>query len=160
YFLLHPEDFLNRAAQVAPRPGETALLLTGLRRAAEMLFLNGDPYDRFNIPGMPLLGGLLGFFFVIGLLVTLRNAIKPEGEQGGSLRSGAGGRKPFSPAPPPPRPPALQRAVEITLVAWLPAMLLPTALAVHDIFPSNMRAMGLIPLLFVFPARGLLVSFR
>ena len=39
-------------------------------------------------------------------------------------------------------------------------MLLPTALAVHDIFPSNMRASGLIPLLFVFPARGLLVSYR
>ena len=27
YFLLHPADFLNRAGQVAPRPGEAALLL-------------------------------------------------------------------------------------------------------------------------------------
>jgi len=38
-------------------------------------------------------------------------------------------------------------------------MLLPTALAVHDVFPSNVRAFGLIPLLFVFPARGLLASY-
>jgi len=35
-------------------------------------------------------------------------------------------------------------------------MLLPTALSIHDIYPSNVRAFGLIPLLFVFPARGLL----
>jgi hypothetical protein len=39
-------------------------------------------------------------------------------------------------------------------------MLIPTALAVHDVFPSNVRAFGLIPLLFVFPARGLLAAFR
>src|SRR5579859_6269461 len=142
YFLQNPQDFINRAAQVAPRAGETGLLLTGLRRAGEMIFINGDPYDRFNIPGLPLLGMVLGFFFVVGLLVTLRNALWPAGRR--------------APAP----LPGLQRASEILLLAWLPLMLLPTALAVHDIFPSNMRASGLIPLLFVFPARGLLASYR
>ncbi len=165
YFLHHPQDFLNRAAQVAPRPGETSLLVTGLRRAAEMLFINGDPYDRFNIPGQPLFGLPLGFFFVIGLLVTLRNALLPaSGHRRGTVgflppsRScigkiegrGAGGLG----------PPVLQRAAEILLLVWLPVMLLPTALAVHDTFPSNMRASGLIPLLFIFPARGLLASYR
>jgi hypothetical protein len=39
YFLRHPEDFLNRAGQVAPRAGEGALLLEGARRALEMVFL-------------------------------------------------------------------------------------------------------------------------
>lgn len=39
-------------------------------------------------------------------------------------------------------------------------MLLPTALAVHEIFPSTIRAFGVTPLLFVFPARGLLAAYR
>src|SRR5579859_2074424 len=56
YFLQNPQDFLNRANQLAPRAGEGALLLTGVRRALEMLFINGEPYDRFNIPGQPLFG--------------------------------------------------------------------------------------------------------
>src|SRR6185295_366015 len=77
YFLRHPEDFLNRAGQVAPRAGETALLLDGLRRAAEMVFISGEPYDRYNLPGLPLFGPALGFFFIIGLLITLRNVISP-----------------------------------------------------------------------------------
>lgn len=136
YFLRHAEDFANRAGQVVPRAGEGALLLAGVRRALEMVFLNGEPYDRFNLPGLPLFGPVLGVFFVIGLLVTLRNALWPR------------------------RPAPLARAVEWLLLAWLPAMLAPTALSVHDIFPSNVRAFGLIPLLFVFPARGLLAAFR
>jgi hypothetical protein len=172
YFLNNPQDFLNRASQVAPRTGETALLLTGIRRAAEMLFIKGEPYDRFNIPGQPLFGTWLGLFFVIGLLVTLKNALLgPAGEPGrkpagGQGRTGAAAR----PQLPTLAPNAsvgvtnnelpIPRATEVLLLVWLPAMLLPTALAVHDIFPSNMRALGLIPLLFVFPARGLLVSYR
>ncbi|MCC6191752.1 MAG: hypothetical protein IT318_22210 [Anaerolineales bacterium] len=137
YFLRHPEDFANRAGQVVPRVGEGALLLAGVRRALEMVFLNGEPYDRFNLPGLPLFGPVLGVFFVIGLLVTLRTALQP-----------------------PRRRAPLARAVEWLLLAWLPAMLAPTALSVHDVFPSNVRAFGLIPLLFVFPARGLLAAFR
>jgi hypothetical protein len=155
YFLQNPQDFLNRAAQLVPRAGEGALLLTGLRRALEMLFINGEPYDRFNIPGQPLFGSVLGFFFVIGLLVTLKNAVlgpaKESRRRGPSTRT----QLPLTTYQLP-----LSRAAEILLLAWLPAMLLPTAVAVHDIFPSNMRASGLIPLLFVFPARGLLVSYR
>lgn len=155
YFLRNPQDFLNRASQVAPRAGETVLLLTGIRRAAEMLFVNGEPYDRFNIPGLPLFGPVLGFLLVVGLLVTLRNAV--VGVPGEQERKGALARTqlPITTYHFP-----LPRATEILLLAWLPAMLLPTALAVHDIFPSNMRASGLIPLLFMFPARGLLVSYR
>ena len=119
-----------------------------------MLFLNGEPYDRFNLPGQPLFGSVLGFFFVIGLLVTLKNAVF------GPPRAPRRGPAAHSAAPEQVRTPShtLARAAEILLLAWLPAMLLPTAVAVHDIFPSNMRASGLIPLLFVFPARGLLAA--
>ncbi len=139
HFIQHPEDFLNRANQVVPRAGEAELLLTGLRRAAEMLFINGEPYDRFNLPGLPMLYPIFGLFFLIGLLMTLRNFIHPI---------------PQSPSPP------IARATELLLLTWLPAMLIPTALSVHDIFPSNVRALGVVPLLFVFPARGLAAAYR
>jgi hypothetical protein len=134
YFWQHPADFLNRAGQVVPKAGETELLLTGIRRAFEMVFINGEPYDRFNIPGRPLLGSVLGALFVIGWLVTLRNVFRKQ------------------------TPLALAR--EALLIVWVPFMLVPTALSVHDIFPSNVRAFGLIPLLFVFPARGLVTAYR
>lgn len=39
-------------------------------------------------------------------------------------------------------------------------MLLPTALSVYDIFPSNVRAFGLTPLVFVFPALGIVATYR
>ena len=156
YFLQHPEDFFNRAGQVVPRPGETELLLLGFRRAAEMLFLNGEPYDRFNLPGLPLLSPLVGLFFVLGLFLTIRDLI---------LSLTRTPRHPHPPTPTPPHPhtsipPHTHTALHLLLLAWLPALLLPTALSVHDIFPSNVRAFGLIPLLFFFPARGLVAAYR
>jgi hypothetical protein len=39
-------------------------------------------------------------------------------------------------------------------------MLLPTGLAVNEVTPSNLRAIGLIPLIFIFPARGLWALWR
>jgi hypothetical protein len=148
YFLRHPEDFFNRAGQVVPRAGEAALLLDGVRRALEMVFLRGEPYDRYNLPGLPLFGPVLGFFFVAGFLVTVRNAFRPQATISGHPL-------PFTNSQLP-----LARSTEWLFLAWLPAMLLPTALAVHDVYPSNLRAFGLIPLLFVFPARGLLAAYR
>ncbi|MCC7361928.1 MAG: hypothetical protein IT317_20760 [Anaerolineales bacterium] len=139
YFYQHPADFFNRAGQVAPRAGEGALLLEGLRRAFEMLFISGEPYDRYNLPGLPLFGPLLGAACVLGWLLTLRRALRWPRP---GLRAGAGW------------------AAELLLLAWVPVMLLPTALSVHDIFPSNIRAFGLVPLLFAFPARGLLAAYR
>ena len=157
YFVQNPQDFFNRAAQVAPRPGETALVVEGIRRAAEMIFINGEPYDRYNLPGLPLLGPTLGFCLIVGLLVTLRNAILPPRRD---ERPGTGTAIPLRYASGTMVVGPVSRAAEWMLLAWLPAMLLPTALAVHDIFPSNLRALGVVPLLFLFPARGLLVSYR
>lgn len=155
YFFQHPEDFLNRANQVVPRAGETELLLTGLRRAAEMLFINGEPYDRFNLPGLPLLHPIFGLFFIIGFLITIRNFIRPTTQSSNPpILQSSNHSITHSPTL------LLSRATELMLLLWLPAMLLPTALAVHDIFPSNVRALGVIPLLFIFPARGLVAAYR
>lgn len=135
YFLQNPQDFLNRASQVLPRAGEENLLWQGVQRALEMVFINGELYDRFNLPGLPLLVFPLGLFLMIGLLRV-----------GYSLIT-----RPASPS---------TRASQLLLLAWLPLMLLPTALSVNEIYPSNVRAFGVTPLLFVFPAYGILLAFR
>ncbi len=133
YFLRHPAAFTTRMAQVGPGADWEAVPSAFLRSLA-IFFWRGDPYIRFNLPGRPLFGPVVGFLFVLGLLATL-----------GSLR-----RK---------RSPQV-RARELLLLTWLPAMLLPTALAVHEVLPSNLRAVGLIPLVFLFPARGALLLAR
>jgi len=135
HFLQHPEDFLNRFSQVAPRAGEENLLWQGVRRALEMVFINGETYDRYNLPSLPLLVMPLGIFFVIGLGVILFTLTRSSAH-------------PFS------------RPAQILLLVWLPFMLLPTALAVNEIYPSTIRAFGVTPLLFVFPAYGLALAFR
>lgn len=149
YFVQHPEDFLNRAAQIVARPGDEDLLWQGVRRAAEMVFLNGEPYDRFNLPGLPLFPLPLGAFFVVGLFVviigplrSLRSALRPTQH---AIRSTSS---------------RFVLPASLLLLAWLPFMLLPTAISVYDIFPSNVRAFGLTPLVFVFPALGIVATYR
>jgi hypothetical protein len=133
YFVAHPDAFSTRMGQVGPG-GDWRAAFEGGVAALKMLFLQGDPYIRFNLPLRPLFGPFVAAFFIFGLLVTLWRFLRPREQNG---------------------PRALSRAREALLLAWVPAMLLPTALAVHEITPSNLRAIGLIPLVFVFPARGI-----
>lgn len=137
FFLEHPQAFFTRMSQIAIREGEGALLWRGFSGALGMLFISGEPYDRFNIPGKPIFDPVVGTLFILGLSVTVRRLIR--------ARQSATSIAPVT------------YAAEMLLIAWLPIFLLPTALAVHDVFPSNVRAFGLLPLVFVYPARGLLV---
>ncbi|HTP11004.1 MAG TPA: glycosyltransferase family 39 protein [Anaerolineae bacterium] len=128
YFLNHPDAFLTRIQQVAPRSDQATALLGNVGRALGMFFLSGDPYIRFNLPYRPLFSFVWGVLFVIGLIAALV----------GVIRSRTIWRKT-----------AYFSAIAVTLI-----MLLPTALAVNEITPSNLRAIGMMPLVFVFPALG------
>lgn len=128
YFLQHPAAFLTRIQQVAPRGDQVTSLLDNILRALGLFFVNGDPYIRFNLPGRPLFPWLLGVLFVIGLIVTLRGVWRGRTVQ--------------------------RRGTYFSLIALTMIMLLPTALAVNEITPSNLRAIGLMPAVFVFPALG------
>jgi hypothetical protein len=134
YFLRHPAAFTNRIGQVGPG-GDWNAALDGTVAAFQMIFWRGDPYIRFNLPFRPLFGPIVTLLLVVGLGLTLWRLFRPR-EVAGS--------------------PALARTRETLLLAWIPLMLLPTALAVNEITPSNLRAIGLIPLIFIFPARGVL----
>lgn len=134
YFVQNPAAFLTRIAQVAPRAGQSADLAANIARALGMFFVDGDPYVRFNLPGRPLFPVILGFLFIAGV------AIATAGVMRGQTR--------------------LRRAAYFFALASTAVMLLPTALAVNEITPSNLRAIGMMPVVFVFPALGMWVAFK
>jgi len=124
YFLQHPDAFGTRIGQVAPRSFDEAL--EGWRLALRMFFVSGDPLWRFNIPGKPIFDPILGIFFLVGLILVIRDWIyarTPQDHARGAL-----------------------------LIMWPLVMLAPTALATGGITPSNLRAVGLAPLIALYPA--------
>jgi hypothetical protein len=128
YFVRHPEAFLTRIQQVAPRGDQVAPLLENVLRALSMFFVEGDPYIRFNLPGRPLFPVVLGVLFVIGAVVAIAGVFRGRTAQ--------------------------RRGAYFSLIVLTLMMLLPTALAVNEITPSNLRAIGLMPTVFAFPALG------
>ncbi|MBL7065235.1 MAG: hypothetical protein ISS49_13665 [Anaerolineae bacterium] len=159
YWLAHPGSFLTRTQQVAA--GSWAGAWAGFRACLGMFFLRGDPYIRFNLPGRPLFDPITAVLSLLGLLALIKSQIKPQ--------------------PPSTRPPApntqypisntqypisntqhpasshLHLASRVFLLTSLPIMLLPSALAVGDVTPSNLRTVGLLPFVYLFPALGLSV---
>lgn len=133
YFWRHPDAFSTRMGQVGPG-NDWSAAVRGMGAAFKMLFVRGDPYIRFNLPFRPLFGPVVAVLLISGLGITAWRFARPRAV--GESR-------------------ALARARETLLLIWIPIMLLPTALAVNEITPSNLRAIGLIPLVFVLPARGL-----
>ncbi len=130
FFVANPDAFWVRISQVAP--DETALTLgESILRSLQMFFLVGDPYIRFNLPERPLFGWFWGGLLLVGwmMLIWRWRALQAD----------------------------WQRASVLLLLLAPFVMLLPTALAVNEIVPSNLRAIGLIPFVFYLPGVGLMV---
>lgn len=125
YFLRNPERFAVRIEQVASQ-GASLTLPQAFGRALGLFFVAGDPLPRINLPGKPVFGPFLAAAFLFGLALTITRLVR--------------GREP------------LDRARDVLLLAWIPAMILPTALTVADIVPHFLRAAGLLPLIYLFPA--------
>jgi 4-amino-4-deoxy-L-arabinose transferase-like glycosyltransferase len=132
FFLQHPDAFLTRITQVAPRADQSGDLLMNIGRALGMFFIDGDPYARFNLPRRPLFPSLWGVLFMIGVVASIAGLLR--------LR-----RTPAS---------RLRGAVYFFALSATAIMLLSTALALNEVTPSNLRGIGMIPLVFVFPALG------
>ncbi len=133
YFYAHPDAFWVRIGQVAPG-GESLTLTQSLLRSFAMFFLRGDPYLRFNLPGRPLFDFVTGGLLLAGWLLCLWRYR----------------RLPYD----------WQRAAVLLLLLAPLVMILPTALAVNEIVPSNLRALGLIPFIFFLPPIGLITLLR
>ncbi len=133
YFAQNPDAFWVRIGQVAP--GEQGLTLgQSLLRSFAMFFLRGDPYLRFNLPERPLFDFVTGGLLLVGWLFCLWRYK----------------RFPYD----------WQRAAVLLLLLAPLVMILPMALAVNEIVPSNLRAMGLIPFVFFLPPIGLIALLR
>ncbi|MCI0398975.1 MAG: glycosyltransferase family 39 protein [Chloroflexi bacterium] len=128
FFATHPESFWVRIGQVRPAGDGLATVADSYLKSLGMLFIVGDPYWRFNLPGRPLFNWFWGGLLVTGWLFSL--------SQWPRLRHD------------------WQRTAALLLLLIPPFMLLPTALAVGEIVPSNLRAIGLLPFIYLLPAIG------
>jgi hypothetical protein len=136
YWLTHPGSFMTRTDQVAAASWAEAW--RGVQACLKMFFIRGDPYIRFNIPLRPIFDPITALFFLSGVVVLAFRSESPVS----SLRSGEAND-------------SIHLASRVFLLVYLPTMLLPSALATGDITPSNLRAAGLLPFVYLFPALGL-----
>ncbi len=130
YWMTHPGSFTTRARQVAANSWADAW--RGVLACLQMLFLKGDPYIRFNLPERPLFHPVVAALFLLGVGTAIWRLRQSIGKSGS------------------PR----QLAATVFLLVLLPVMLLPSALATDEITPSNLRAVGLLPFVYAFPALG------
>lgn len=128
YFYSHPQAFWVRISQVGPA-GSTPNLLQTYLESLGMFFLLGDPYWRFNLPGRALFNWFWGGLLLVGWLTMLLRWRRWWYDW--------------------------QKAAVVLLLLTPFIMILPTSLAVNEIVPSNLRAIGLIPFIFYLPAVGL-----
>ncbi len=135
YFIGHPHAFWVRIGQVAPGSSAPGLTLwESLLKSWGMIFLQGDLFWRFNLPGRPLFNWIIGGLLVIGWIVSI---IRWR-------------RFPYD----------WQRSALTLLIVAPLIMILPTALATNEIVPSNLRAIGMIPFIFFLPAIGVVILFH
>jgi hypothetical protein len=136
YWLTHPGSFMVRAEQVAA--DSWSEVWRGLVACLRMFFVEGDPYIRFNLPQRPLFQPGAAGLLILGVGFGVK-------------RVTCLGRTPGR------RFASLTLASYILLLLSIPVMILPSALATDEITPSNLRAVGLLPFVYVFPALGLFV---
>jgi 4-amino-4-deoxy-L-arabinose transferase-like glycosyltransferase len=132
YYAENPDVFEDRLSQLsASEDNPTYAESIGLH--AEMFFIEGDPYIRYNEPLTPYFDPVTGFFLLLGLGVSLWRAFAADE--------------------------AVARSAYF-LVALSPLMVIPSVLAVGGLPPSHMRSIGMVPTVFFLPAIGLLFSWE
>ena len=150
YWLTHPGSFLTRTRQVAAATWAEAW--AGIRACLGMFFIRGDPYIRFNLPHRPLFDPITAALFLLGIVALILNTKRQTSNVKSAARRSTAGicHLSFDIC-------HLPLASYVFLLTYLPAMLLPSGLAVGEITPSNLRAAGLLPFVYMFPALGLSV---
>lgn len=138
HFLNNPADFYGRAAQVSVFSAEWSggdpwlRLWQSVKESARMFTVWGDINYRFNVAGQPVFGSLDGALFYGGILVALWRSGKGRG---------------------------FRRLAYVTAFLWLFIMLLPMTLSAESL-PYYQRAIGLLPMVYVFPALALDAGIR
>ena len=146
FFLQHPETFSVRLSQVsvfspAVNNGDPwGTLIRTLGLALGMFASSGDANPLYNLPGKPIFEGSTALFFLLGLLVSAWRLLSPRACPGG--KPGFSGRLPH-----------------FLSLTWLVIMMVPNVLSASGA-PHNLRAMTLVPVVFIVAALGSIVFAR
>ena len=139
FFLQNPETFGTRMGQVSVLNPELnqgdpwGALLRSIGAAFAMFTLRGDPQSRFGVIGRPVFDPVVGVFFYLGVGVSLFRIVRgPKGRD---------------------------RVRYLSLLTWVPLLLVPSILGVREV-PHSLRAIGVMPVLFFFPAIGFGTALR
>lgn len=130
YFLHNWDAVFGRASDLSVFASQWAQgqpwqrLLESVRDTLGMFTVRGDPNYRFNLADQPVFGVVEGALFWAGLFLCLWRAIKLRG---------------------------LPRLAHLSLLVWLPIMLLPMTLSAEGL-PYYLRAIGTLPAIYYFPA--------
>ena len=140
YFINHPDSFVGRAGHTSifnPDLNQGDIwgtFLEVLKKTCLMFFIRGDLNWRHNVSGFSMLNSLVGAFFALGLLYSLliiiRKFVKVR-----FLKENLS-RDYFK---------------YLFLIIWFLGMLGPALLSAESI-PHGLRAIGVMPAVFFFPA--------
>jgi len=139
FFLRHPESFGTRMSQVSFLNPELnqgnpwGTLWRSVSAAFGMFTVSGDPQWRFGIVGRPVFDPVIGVFLYLGLLFALYRVARG------------------------PRP--TDRVLYRSVLLWTPLLLVPSILGVREV-PHSLRAIGVMPVQFYFPALGISAAVR
>ncbi len=112
--------------------GDFSLLWSNVKAGLAILTVTGDTAWRYNIPGRPLLGPVLGLLFYAGIVLAIWQVIRGEN------RSVA---KPST------------KLAHMAALIWLLGGLAPVLITGADL--SMTQGMGMQPVLYLFPALAL-----
>jgi len=140
YFLIHPADFMSRASGVAVWSAENPLkeLIKGTFKTLAMFNFAGDFNWRHNYAGRPMLSFLVGLWFILGLILFLKNwwenlknvfpRFKKEIDQVNFIKQNL-------------------------VLAWFGVFLLP-AILTREGLPHSLRTIGVIPVVYLWAGLG------
>lgn len=132
YFLKNPQDFFGRASGVSILNDKNPLFsfLKSIILNLGMFNFSGDYNWRHNYSGSPELLWPIGIFFLIGMALTAKSLFISIKE------------KDYN-----------KTAIHTLLISWFFIMLLPCFLSAEG-NPHSLRALGVIPAVFIFAGLG------
>ncbi len=139
YFFNNPQDFLGRAGGVSVFATEQPLKELGLStiKTLGMFKFAGDWNWRHNYAGSPTLAWSINILLIIGLVLVILALFKRQ-----LLPKEESSLEETLPVP------------ALFLLSWFVIMLLP-AIFTFEGMPHALRAIGVMPIIYIFPALGL-----
>jgi len=147
YFYQHPSSFFGRANDVSilnPNlaHGSFYYLLRNIGLTAIMFNVQGDANWRHNLSGAPIFDPVTGVLFLAGLIIAVtiffKAALRVLKHKDAGLRETLAGY--------------------LLIFGWFFSLLIPM-IATEEAIPHFLRSIGIIPVVFIFPALGLRAFF-